>query len=47
MQPWRYYLRAIIFYNSMDAVGTAKLAALYVLANNNDPRRVDPDEAPA
>ena len=44
MQPWR----PIIFYNnSMDAAGTAKLAALYVLANINvkltiSPRWVDP-----
>ena len=34
MQPWRHYLLAIIFYNdSMDTVGAAKLAALYILAN--------------
>ena len=44
MQPWR----PIIFYNnSMDAAGTAKLTALYVLANINvkltiSPRWVDP-----
>ena len=48
MQPWKRYLLAIIFYNnSMDAAGTAKIAALYRLANRDvlltiSLRRVDP-----
>ena len=48
MQPWRCYLLAIIFYNnSTDTAGTAKLAALYLLANTDvplitSPRQVDP-----